>query len=191
MNEEFSHLLNSIHNCQACADVLPCAPRPILQADPAARILIAGQAPGLKAHNSVLPFDDTSGERLRQWLGVTRGQFYDATRFAIVPMGFCYPGRGKSGDLPPRKECAQLWHKRLLTQLNRVELIIVVGGYAQDWHFNDKLSVTQRVSNWSDYWPAMIPLPHPSPRNNIWLRRNPWFEEQVVPQMQERVAELI
>lgn len=165
-------------------------PRPVLQFDPGAKILIAGQAPGIKVHESGLPFDDASGDRLRSWMGVTRQDFYDETLFAIVPMGFCYPGTGTSGDLPPRPECAPAWREQLLLHLRQLQTTLVIGQYAHAYHFAGKMSVTERVHSWRDYWPEMIPLPHPSPRNNLWLRRNPWFEREVVPELQKRIRQL-
>jgi uracil-DNA glycosylase len=165
----------------------------VLQVHPAARILIAGQAPGRKVHASGVPFDDASGERLRQWMGVTRETFYDATRIAILPMGFCYPGTGRSGDLPPRSECAPLWRQRLLEQMRQIELTLVIGDYAQRWHLPDAESknVTDTVAAWRTHWPTVLPMPHPSPRNNIWLKINPWFVAEVVPALQSRVAALL
>lgn len=156
-----------------------------------ARILVAGQAPGRKVHDTGIPFNDPSGDQLRRWMGVTREQFYDDSRIALVPMGFCYPGSGPSGDLPPRPECAPAWRQPLLDQLPQIELTLVIGGYAQAWHLGKKAgSVTQVVSDWRSYWPALLPLPHPSPRNRFWLQKNPWFEQQVVPALQGRVAEI-
>ncbi|WP_373187618.1 uracil-DNA glycosylase family protein [Halopseudomonas sp.] len=166
-------------------------PRPVVQLDPQARILIVGQAPGRKVHESGIPFDDASGARLRDWLGVTREVFYDCAQFAIVPMGLCYPGKGASGDNPPRPECAPAWRSQLLSHLPRVELTLVIGQYAHAYHFADTHSLTERVASWRNYWPRQVPMPHPSPRNNIWLRRNPWFETEVVPALQARVATLL
>lgn len=178
--------------CTVCAAHLPHGPRPVVQIDPAARILIAGQAPGRRVHESGVPFDDPSGDRLRDWLGVDRGTFYDAARIAILPMGFCWPGTGSSGDLPPRPECAPLWRARLLEQLPAVDLTLVIGRWAQDWHLPDApATVTATVAGWRDHWPRVLPLPHPSPRNNRWLRRNPWFAEEVLPALRRRVDELL
>lgn len=184
-------LLEQVRACTLCQAHLPREPRPVVQLDPRARILIASQAPGRKAHESGIPFDDASGDRLREWLGVTREELLDPARFAIVPMGMCYPGKAKSGDLPPRPECAPTWRTQLLAQLPRVELTLVIGQYAHRYHFADKKPLTERVTDWRSYWPRQMPLPHPSPRNNIWLRRNPWFELEVVPNLQQRVAELL
>ena len=165
----------------------------MLQVHPAARILIAGQAPGRKVHESGVPFDDASGERLRSWMGVTREVFYDSTRIAILPMGLCFPGAGRSGDLPPRPECAPLWRQRLLDQMPQLELTLVIGEYAQRWHLPSAAptQVTGTVADWRSHWPAVLPMPHPSPRNNIWLKINPWFVADVVPALQMRVAEML
>ncbi len=188
----FSSLLKEVRACTICEANLPLGPRPVLQLHPQARILIAGQAPGRKVHESGIPFDDASGIRLREWLGVSREVFYDPQQIAIVPMGFCFPGTGKSGDLPPRPECAPAWREELLGHLRGLEVTVVLGQYAQRYHFGDaNASVTELVKSWRSYWPAMIPLPHPSPRNNLWLRRNPWFESEVLPALQTRVSEVL
>lgn len=185
-------LLPKVRACTLCADHLPLGPRPVLQAHAAARILIAGQAPGRKVHETGIPFNDPSGDRLRDWLGVSRETFYDPTRIAILPMGFCYPGSGKSGDLPPRPECAPAWRESLLAGLENLQLMLVIGQYAQAWHLPDeKGSLTEIVENWRHHWPDVVPLPHPSPRNNRWLKRNPWFEETLLPALRERVAEIL
>ncbi|MCK9396918.1 MAG: uracil-DNA glycosylase family protein [Methylobacter sp.] len=156
---------------------------------PQARVLIAGQAPGRKVHDSGLPFDDASGDRLREWIGVTRETFYDSRQIAILPMGLCFPGTGKSGDLPPRPECAQAWHDRLIGHLRHLEITLVVGRYAQAYHMNvERSSLTETVRNWQSHGPKLIPLPHPSPRNNIWLSRNPWFEQELLPILRRRVS---
>lgn len=185
-------LLNNVRNCSLCTPHLPLGPKPILQWHPQARILIAGQAPGRKAHDAGRPFADASGERLRQWLGLTAEQFYNPKLVAILPMGFCFPGSGKSGDLPPRRECAPNWRPALLQGLKNLQLTIVIGQYAQAWHLPDtKASVTETVAAWRQYWPDIIPLPHPSPRNNIWLKRNPWFMQELLPQLQAKVQRVI
>ena len=185
-------LLAEVRACTHCAAHLPFGPRPVLQLDPVARILIAGQAPGRKVHASGVPFDDASGNRLREWLGVTREQFYDPTVIALLPMGFCYPGTGKSGDLPPRPECAPLWRSKLHGTLRHLELTLVLGQYAQDYHFGRSTStLTELVQSWREHWPSIVPLPHPSPRNNMWLRRNPWFERELVPALRTRVSEVL
>jgi uracil-DNA glycosylase len=188
----FSSLLADVRACTICKDHLPLGPRPVLQMHPKARILIAGQAPGRKVHDSGVPFDDPSGKRLREWLGVTREVFYDPKQIALLPMGFCYPGSARSGDLPPRPECAPAWRQQLLAKLQHVQLTLVLGRYAQSYHFGKtNVSLTELVRSWRSYWPNMIPLPHPSPRNNLWLRRNPWFDAEVVPALRKQVAEIL
>ena len=183
-------LLSEIRACTACAAHLPLGPRPVLQAEASARILIVGQAPGLKVHRSGIPWDDASGERLRAWMGVGREVFYDASRIAIVPMGYCYPGRGASGDLPPRPECAALWLDRILAQLPDIRLTLLIGQYAQR-HFlgaTRKPTLTDTVAAWRDYGPARLPLPHPSPRNRGWFARHAWFDAEVLPELRSAVA---
>ncbi len=188
----FSSLLNEVRACNICKAHLPLGPRPVLQLHSKARVLIAGQAPGRKVHESGVPFDDASGNRLREWLGVTHEVFYDPKQIAILPMGFCFPGSGKSGDLPPRHECAPAWRKQLLERLRHLEVTLVLGKYAQAYHFGEaSSSLTELVKSWRTYWPNMVPLPHPSPRNNIWLRRNPWFEVELLPSLRERVSEVL
>jgi uracil-DNA glycosylase len=182
-------LLKEVRACTLCAEHLALGPRPVLQVDARARILIAGQAPGRKVHDSGVPFDDASGERLRQWMGVDRDVFYDPAIVAILPMGFCYPGSSRSGDLPPRRECAPRWRAPLLAALLEIELTLVIGHYALDWHLPElaQNSLTDTVHAWRTQWPSVLPLPHPSPRNNIWLKRNAWFVDEVVPVLQARV----
>jgi uracil-DNA glycosylase len=185
-------LLRDVRACRLCAPHLPLGPRPVLQLHAQARILLAGQAPGRRVHESGVPFDDPSGERLRNWLGIGPEVFYDPTRVAILPMGMCFPGTGRSGDLPPRPECAPAWREPLLRQLPRLELTVVIGRYAMDYHLGAAgATVTAAVQDWRRHWPAVVPLPHPSPRNNLWLRRNAWFEKELVPQLRERVAGLL
>lgn len=186
-----SDLITSVRSCQIC-DGLPLGPKPIFQFDVDARILIAGQAPGRRAHESGIPFSDPSGDRLRQWLGVDKPAFYDPKLFAILPMGFCYPGTGKSGDFPPRIECAQAWRDKLLGQLPNLSLVLVIGQYAHDWHLGTRKEKTlsQTVAKWRDFWPDVLPLPHPSPRNMRWFKQNPFFEAEVIPALQQRVKEL-
>ena len=188
----YKELLADVRACTLCADNLPFGPRPVLQLDPKAKILIVGQAPGRKVHESGVPFDDASGKRLRMWMGIGDEVFYDPEKIAILPMGFCFPGTGKSGDLPPRLECIPAWREALLAQLPNLEMTLVLGQYAQVYHFGNKFkSVTELVKSWPDHWPLQIPLPHPSPRNNIWLKRNPWFEIELIPRIQARVAQLL
>jgi len=185
-------LLEDVRRCTICAAHLPEGPRPVVQLTRRARILVAGQAPGRRVHETGVPFDDPSGDRLRDWMGVTRGQFYDADLVAILPMGFCYPGTGSSGDLPPRVECAPAWRDRLLAHLPDVALTLVIGAYAQRWHLDTgRGGVTDVVSRWRERWPDVVPLPHPSPRNNRWLARNPWFEREMLPALRARVAEVV
>ena len=188
----FTSLMTEVRACKICEAQLPLGARPVLQLHPSARILIAGQAPGRRVHESCVPFDDASGNRLREWLNVSREVFYDPRQVAILPMGFCFPGSGKSGDLPPRPECEPAWRKQLLDQLNSLELVLVLGRYAQLYHFDAAgLSLTELVRSWRNYWPKVVPLPHPSPRNNPWLRRNPWFESELLPMLQKRVSGIL
>ncbi len=194
MADFLATLVPQIKQCQICAPHLPHDPRPVLQVSPTARICIAGQAPGVRVHKSGIPFTDPSGDRLRQWMGMDEETFYDAARVAIVPMGFCFPGLDeKGGDLPPRRECAETWHARLFEALPQVEFVLLVGAYAQKWHLGKRAkgSLTQTVVAWAEYGPDFLPLPHPSWRNNAWLKKNPWFEIQVLPELRTRVAELI
>lgn len=185
-------LLQQVRACTLCAGHLPLGPHPVLQMHPDARILIAGQAPGRKVHDTGVPFNDASGDRLRDWLGLSRAQFYDPTLVAILPMGFCYPGTGKSGDLPPRRECAPAWRASLLAQLTNLKLTLVVGQYALAYHLpNESGSLTEIVSRWRSFAPGIMPLPHPSPRNNLWLARNPWFEKELVPVLRQRVIDAL
>jgi len=186
-------LLAEIRSCKACAAHLPLGPRPVVQASASARLLIVGQAPSMTVHATGLPWNDKSGEQLRRWLRIEREVFYDATQVAIMPMGYCYPGRGSSGDLPPRRECAELWHARLLAQMRNIELTLLIGQYAQR-HFlraARKSNVTETVEAFSAYAPHFIPLPHPSPRNTGWFKHHPWFESDVLPVLRERVRQLI
>lgn len=185
-------LLEDIRACTICAKYLPLGPRPVVQAHASSRVLIVGQAPGRKVHETGLPFNDASGNRLRDWLGVSRDVFYDERKFAIVPMGFCFPGTGPSGDLPPRPECAATWRAPLLARLKRVELTIVLGQYAIAYHLPGQgKSVTEAVSRWQETWPTVVALPHPSPRNLAWFKRHPWFEEALLPVLRARVADIL
>ena len=188
----YTGLLKTVRACTLCSAHLPLGPRPIVQLHPHAAILIAGQAPGRKVHETGVPFNDPSGDRLRQWLGLTREVFYDPRQIALLPMGFCYPGTGTAGDLPPRPECAPAWRAPLLAQLRRAQLTLVLGRYAQAYHFGDSAtSVTGLVKSWRTHWPELIPLPHPSPRNNRWLQQNPWFERELLPVLRKRVAAVL
>lgn len=192
-NAALQGLLREVRACTICAAHLPLPPRPVLQAGAAARILIAGQAPGRKVAASGVPFDDASGDRLRAWMGIDKAAFHDPDFIAILPMGFCYPGTGASGDLPPRPECAATWRERLLEQLPSIELTLVIGTYAQAWHLKPAgggASLTATVAAWREHGARVLPLPHPSPRNNGWLQRNPWFEADVLPELKVRVRAL-
>src|SRR5690606_22620183 len=181
-------LIAEIRNCTACRMHLPHLPNPVIQVSPESKIAIIGQAPGRKVHESGIPWDDQSGRELRRWLGVDDEQFYNPAVFALVPMGFCYPGRGKSGDLPPRPECAPLWHAKLFAGMPNIELRILIGRYAQEYYLGKTgASLTETVKRFADYLPTCLPLVHPSPRNKIWQKRNPWFEQQVIPMLQQRV----
>ena len=185
-------LLTQVRACTLCAPYLPLGPRPVLQAHASARILIASQAPGRKVHLSGIPFDDASGERLRDWLGLSRETFYNPRQVAILPMGFCFPGTGRSGDLPPRPECAPAWRDALLARLPAIEFTLAIGRYAQVWHQPaGGKPLTEVVRDWRAHWPHAVALPHPSPRNNVWLARNPWFERELVPRLQARVRQVL
>lgn len=185
-------LLTAVRACRIC-EGLPLGPRPILQVSASARVLIAGQAPGRKTHEKGVPFDDPSGDRLRDWLGVDRHTFYNDPALAVLPMGFCYPGTGKSGDLPPRTECAVAWRQSLLDQMKDIDLVLIIGRYAIDWHLPDAQGkkVTELARNWQSDWPRSLILPHPSPRNNRWLKQNPWFAAEVIPMLRARVHALL
>lgn len=184
-------LLADIRACRLCEAQLPLGPRPVLRASGTSRLLIVGQAPGTKVHASGTPWDDASGKRLREWLEMDAETFYDASRIAIVPMGFCYPGKSGSGDAPPRPECRATWHPRLLPMLEQVQLTLLIGQYAQDYFLGKrrKATLTDTVRAWREYMPDHLPLPHPSPRNIGWFKANPWFERDVVPALRERVRE--
>lgn len=185
-------LLREVRACQLCAASLPLGPRPVLQCHASARILIAGQAPGRKVHESGVPFQDASGDRLRSWMGISPEVFYDQRKVALLPMGFCFPGTGASGDLPPRPECAPAWRSELLSHLKNIRLTLVIGQYAQGHHLPDAgSSVTEVVRSWRKHWPSVIPLPHPSPRNNRWLIQNPRFEAELLPVLKSRIAEAL
>ena len=182
-------LLTAVRQCRACANQLPLGPRPVLRAAQSARLLIVGQAPGLRVHRSGIPWDDASGKTLRAWMGIDADLFYDESRIAIIPVGYCYPGRGKGGDLPPRKECAQLWLAQLLAHLPRIELTLLIGLHAQQRFLGKrrKATLTQTVRAWREYQPAYLPLPHPSARNTPWFQRNPWFKTELLPALRARV----
>jgi uracil-DNA glycosylase len=183
-------LLDEIRACRACEADLPLGPRPILAATAQARVLLAGQAPGAKVHETGVPWNDASGDRLRDWLGIDRETFYDPRKLAIVPMGFCYPGKGRSGDLPPRPECAERWHARLLPLLTGIRLTLLIGSHAQAYHLGARQqpTLTETVRAFRSYLPRICVLPHPSPRNQPWLRANPWFERDCLPLVRAALA---
>ena len=193
MTSDFETTVAAVKACEICKADLPLGPRPVFQIAQTARILIVGQAPGRRVHATGITFNDPSGDRLRSWMGIDRSVFYDAGKIAILPMGFCYPGTGKAGDMPPRRECATHWRQPLLGFLPNIELTLAIGQYAHAWHLGkrQKGSLTETVKNWKEYWPDILALPHPSPRNNMWLRRNPWLEEEIVPVLKDRVSQLL
>ena len=185
-------LLSQVKQCRLCENELPFEPNPILQVSSNSKILIVGQAPGIKTHEKSMPFNDKSGERLRAWLGVNTSQFYNDQLFAILPMGFCYPGRGKSGDLPPIPICADTWRKTILVKLTQVELTIILGKYAIEWHLQSKAPITELAKQWHTLLQSnKVVLPQPSPRNNLWLKKNTWFEKDVIPLLQQKINTLI
>ena len=191
-NRRLARLLSEVRACRVCQEHLPLGPRPVLRAHVDARILIVGQAPGTKVHETGIPWNDPSGDRLRDWMNLDRDSFYDERRFAIIPIGYCYPGRGASGDLPPRRECAELWLSRLLAELPNIGLTLLIGHYAQAHYLGaDRGSgVAETVRQWQSYLPEFLPLPHPSPRNIGWFRRHPWFETRVVPALRMRLRQI-
>lgn len=186
-------LLSQIKNCTICEPHLDLGANPVVVAHKNSKIVIVGQAPGTKVHNSGIPWNDESGKQLRKWLNVSNENFYNEELFAIVPMGFCYPGKGKSGDKPPRKECAPKWHQPLFDVMSKVELVILIGMYAHNYYLKEKAkrTLTETVDNYPEYLPEYFVLPHPSPRNRIWLKRNPWFLENVVPELQKKVSSIL
>ena len=193
MPSDLEILLKEIKKCTYCVQHLPLGPNPVVEAHPSSSILIIGQAPGTKVHATGIPWDDASGKRLREWMGIDSKTFYDTSKIAIIPMGFCYPGRGKGGYLPPRKECAPLWHQRLLDQLPKLQLTILIGQYAQRYYLqeNRKKTLTETVKAFKDYLPNFLPLVHPSPRNQIWMKKNEWFEIEVIPVLQKSVKVIL
>ncbi len=192
-DRDLATLLVAIRACRVCEAHLPLGPRPVVQIGAGARLLIVGQAPGTKVHASGVPWDDASGERLRDWLGIDKATFYDAEQVAIVPIGFCYPGRGGGGDLPPRKECAPLWLGRVLAQLPHVQLTVLIGSYAQKEFLGKtgKANLTETVTAFAEYAPRFIPVPHPSPRNTAWFQRHRWFASELLPVLRERVRAVL
>ena len=192
--DDLDSLLRQIRACRICETHLPLGPRPVVRAKPSARICIVGQAPGTRVHESGIPWNDPSGDRLRDWLAIGRDTFYDEGRFAIVPMGFCYPGRAASGgDNPPRPECAPEWHRPLRELLPNIELTILAGQYGQRYYLGKtrKKTLTETVTAWRDYLPDFLPTPHPSWRTTGWQKRNPWFEAELLPVLRERVQRLL
>ena len=187
-----NRLLSDVKSCRLCEKDLKDGVRPVLQVNTKARVLIAGQAPGSKVHATGIPFDDPSGDRLRDWMGIDKETFYNDEKIGILPMAFCYPGKGKSGDLPPPPLCAETWREALLDSMPNIQLILVIGQYAQAWHL-DKLekNLTETVKQWKSYGEGILPLPHPSPRNNIWLKKNPWFSEEVLPSLKLKVSKAL
>ena len=186
-------LYAKIRRCNICQSNLPLGPNPVFQAHPNARMLVAAQAPGVRVHETSIPFNDPSGDRLRDWMGVDKNTFYDPEKIAIVPMGFCFPGTGKSGDLPPRPECSETWHTELLSTLPNIQFKLIIGQYAHRYYLGKrrKKTLTETVKQWREYAPEIIPLPHPSPRNNIWLAKNPWFEKELLNEIRAAVRKAL
>jgi len=186
-------LLSEIRGCEFCKAQLPLSPRPIITGTENSKIILVSQAPGRKAHDNNRAWDDPSGKKLREWLGVSEEQFYNPNNFAVLPMGFCYPGKGKTGDLPPRKECAPLWHASVWEQFKEVKLILLIGKYAQDQYLgaSSKKNLTENVANYTDFLPKYFPVPHPSPVNHFWRGKNPWFEDEVVPELQNFITTIL
>lgn len=187
--DAFDDLLQEARACRLCADKLWHEPRPVLRAAETSRLLVVGQAPGRRVHETGIPWNDPSGDLLREWLQLSREQFYDETSIAIIPAGLCYPGTANGSDLPPRPECAPHWHLRLLAALPNIELILLIGQYAQAYYLGSrrKRTLAETVAAWREYAPQFLPLPHPSPRNRLWLKRNPWFEAEILPMLRARV----
>jgi len=191
--QSITELRQHIKVCKLCEADLPFPAKPTLSFASTSKILIVGQAPGIKVHETGIPWNDASGDRLREWMNVTREQFYNTKYFSIVPMAFCYPGKGKSGDLPPPPKCADTWMSPILGKLPKRKLTLLIGQYAQGWFLNSqkKATLTDTVKSWKSYLPEYFVLPHPSPRNNIWLKKNPWFEKQLVPELEKKVSEFL
>lgn len=190
---DFQTLISSVKSCNMCEEHLPLGPKPVFSIHPESKILLIGQAPGTKVHATGIPWNDPSGDELRRWLAVDRDIFYNPEIFGIMPMGFCYPGRGKGGDLPPRPECATTWHDRLLASMPKVKLILLVGSFAQRYYLGErmKLNLTETVRQAKEYLPEYFPLVHPSPRNRLWMKKNPWFEADILPVLREKILGII
>lgn len=186
-------LVKEVRACTICAKHLPFEPNPIVRPSSTAKVIIIGQAPGTKVHATGIPWNDPSGDKLRDWMGVDREVFYNNKRIAIMPTGFCYPGKGKSGDLPPRPECAPMWHPQLLKHMRKIELVLLIGQYAQKYYLKEsnKKTLTETVKAWKEYTPLYLPMPHPSPRNKLWLKKNAWFEKEIVPMLRRKIKKLI
>ncbi len=186
-------LITQIRNCKECLPHLTDGVNPIIAASVKSKIIIIGQAPGRAVHNTSIPWNDKSGDNLRNWLGIDKTTFYDADQIALMPMGFCYPGKGKTGDLPPRPECAPLWHNQLLAMMPDIQLILLIGNYAQSYYLKDKTkdTLTETVHNFKLYLPKYFPLPHPSPRNNIWQAKNEWFGKEILPVLKKKVKNIL
>ena len=191
--ENLNSILREVRNCKLCEAHLPLGANPVLSINSQSKILIIGQAPGTKVHATGIPWNDPSGNELRRWLDVDSNTFYDPEIFGIMPMGFCYPGRGRGGDLPPRKECAPTWHSMLSSQMPNLKLILLIGAFAQSYYLGErrKNNLTETVKNFKEYLPNYFPLVHPSPRNRLWMRKKPWFETEVLPELRDRVLALI
>lgn len=185
------NFLDDIRSCRLCEPYLPLGPRPVVQLSPSSKVVIIGQAPGRRVHETGIPWNDASGKKLREWMNVAEAVFYDPAYFSIMPMGFCYPGKAVSGDLPPRRECAPLWHPQVFEYFKHKPLVLLIGQYAQRYYLKKQFngSLTETMRNYSDFLPHYFPLPHPSPRNQNWLKINPWFAEIVVPQLQKIIRE--
>ncbi|MBI1291292.1 uracil-DNA glycosylase family protein [bacterium] len=190
MSARLEEVLREARACRVCEAHLPLGPRPVLRASATARVLLVGQAPGTRVHATGIPWNDPSGDRLREWLCIDKADFYDESKLAIIPMGLCYPGNAERGDMPPRPECAPLWMPRLLPLLQGRRLTLLIGQYAIGYFLGRRAekSLTETVRNWEEYQPDYFPLPHPSPRNILWRRNNPWFEEEIVPELRRRFA---
>jgi len=190
---DINQLLKKIRKCELCTVHLQLGPNPVVSFSKKSRILVIGQAPGTVVHRTGIPWNDKSGENLRSWMGVDKEVFYNPDLFGIIPMGFCYPGKGKSGDLPPRKECAPEWHSKIFAHLDEVELTLLIGQYAQSYYLGKEKekTLTATVQNYEVYLPKFFVLPHPSPRNNIWMKKNPWFNESILPALRKKVQRII